>query len=175
MTDRLLIRACREADLAALEHNVPSPGLNRFHEARFHRQQNGVGTFLVALLDDDPVGSGEILWHGCGAAEVRNRFPGCPELSGLTVQPARQSQGIGTAIIRAAEALTTQNGHDRLGLGVDDGNPRAAGLYLRLGYRDLACPYVDRYHYLDEQGIRQEAADPCRFLIRELLPVADPM
>jgi GNAT superfamily N-acetyltransferase len=163
------VRACLQSDVPRLEHQIPSPGPNRFHEARFQRHQNGLSTFLIAVVNDTPVGCGEILWRGCGAPEVTER---CPELSGLTVQPARQSQGIGTAIIRTAEQFVLRRGHHRLGLGVDDENDRAAALYLRLGYQDIGCHYIDRYPYLDEQGALRTAADPCRFLVKTL---ADPM
>jgi GNAT superfamily N-acetyltransferase len=166
---RMIIRACREEDVALLERHIPSPGLNRFHEARFERQQRGLSTFLVAVLDDIPVGCGAILWQGCGAPEVRAQFPDCPELNGLTVQQERQSQGIGTAIIHAAETFVAGRGHHLLGLGVDDSNVRAAALYLRLGYRETGCRYLDRYAYLDDQGTSREAADPCRYLIKEAL------
>ncbi|WP_424534909.1 GNAT family N-acetyltransferase [Sphaerisporangium viridialbum] len=162
------IRECRDQDLGPLEHHIPSPGRNRFHEARFRRQEQGRSTFLVAWTDDIPVGSGEILWHGCAAPEVAQRYPDCPELNGLTVSPERQSQGIGTALVHAAEARARQRGHQRIGLGVDDENHRAAALYLRLGYEETGCRYLDRYQYLDDQGARHEAADPARFLVKRL-------
>jgi ribosomal protein S18 acetylase RimI-like enzyme len=148
---------------------MPSPGLSRYHEARFRRQADGRSTFLVAWADDGvPAGSGEILWEGCGAAEVQAAFPGVPELSGLTVSPQRQGQGIGTALIRAAEAVVVARGVERLGMGVDDSNGRAAALYRRLGYEEKSCRYLDRYHYVDDAGVRHEVADPCRFLVRAL-------
>lgn len=162
----MIVRQCEQGDLLALEHHIPSPGQNRFHEARFERHQQGISTFLIAFDGDIPVGSGDILWHGCQAPEVQER---CPELSGLTVwPPERQSHGIGTTLIRTAEALAAQRGHHRIGLGVDDQNRRAAALYLRLGYQDTGCHYIDRYSYLDESGVRREAADPCRFLVKAI-------
>jgi ribosomal protein S18 acetylase RimI-like enzyme len=164
----MIIRECRETDLPHLEQQMPSRGLNRDHEARFRRHGQGLSTFLVAELDDVPIGSGEVLWQGCGAPEVRERFPGCPELNGLTVAERCQSHGVGSALIRAAEAIAAENGRDLLGLGVDDHNPRAAALYLRLGYEETDCHYLDRYDYTDAQGERHEAADPCRFLIKPL-------
>jgi GNAT superfamily N-acetyltransferase len=162
---QVVVRECREDDVVLLEQQIPSPGLNRFHEARFRRHQDGLSTFLIAVVDDTPVGCGEILWQGCRAPEVTAR---CPELSGLTVQAARRSQGIGTAIVQAAEQLARRQGHRHLGLGVDDENVRAAALYLRLGYQETGCRYLDRYPYLDEQGTPQMAADPCRFLVKTL-------
>ncbi|MCI3221328.1 GNAT family N-acetyltransferase [Streptomyces sp. NP-1717] len=163
------IRPCREEDLELLEAHMPSPGRTRRHAARFEKQQRGLSTFLVAWSDGTPVGTAQILWRGCEAPEVRERFPGCPELNGLGVWPPRlRSRGIGTAVIRAAETRARRAGHHRIGLGVDDRNLRAASLYLRLGYEETGCRYLDRYHYLDDNGSRHEVADPCRFLTKRL-------
>lgn len=165
MTEPLVaIRPCHADDLAGLEQHIPSPGPNRFHEARFGRHQQGLSTFLIAFVDA-PVGCAEILWPGCRAPEVTER---CPELSGLTVAPDRRSRGIGSALLHAAEGLVAARGITRLGLGVDDQNVRAAALYLRLGYRETGRHYLDRYAYLDDSGVTREAADPCRFLVKDL-------
>lgn len=164
---QLTVRQCREQDLAVLERHLPT-GRNRYHEARHRRQGDGLSTFLIAYLGDVPVGSGEVLWHGAKEPEVRNRFPDCPEINGLAVVPERQGQGIGTTIIRAAEQLAARRGHHRIGMGVDHHNVRAAALYVRLGYADTGCHYLDHYHYVDDQGSRHEVADPCRFLIKAI-------
>ncbi|MEU9802732.1 GNAT family N-acetyltransferase [Streptomyces sp. NPDC051000] len=101
---------------------------------------------MVAWSEGIPVGTAQILWQGCEAPEVRERFPECPELNGLGVWPPQlRSQGIGAAIIRAAETQAHHSGHHRMGLGVDDQNHRAASLYLRLGYQETDCRYLDRY------------------------------
>jgi ribosomal protein S18 acetylase RimI-like enzyme len=163
----MIIRECREDDLARLEHHNPSPGQTRYHEQRFHRQQQQLSTFLTAWIDDIPVGCAEIRWRGCAAIEVHERYPDCPELNGLAVwPPQRQSHGIGTTIIHTAETLTEQRGYHHIGLGVDDQNLRAAALYLRLGYQETGLRYLDRYHYIDDHGSRHDIADPCRFLIK---------
>jgi len=162
------IRECRAEDLELIHAHMPSPGQTRRHSRRFDRQQLGLSTLLIAWSDDIPVGSGEIRWHGCAAPEVAQRHPGCPELNGLEVSPTRQSQGIGTAIVHAAETLARRRGHTQLGLGVDDNNHRAAQLYLRLGYEETGCRYLDRYDYLDNDGTRHDIADPARFLIKPL-------
>ena len=69
-----VVRQCRQQDVAFLERHVPT-GRNRYHEARYGRQGEGLGIFLIAYLDEVPVGSGEVLWEGS--------FPGCPEINGL--------------------------------------------------------------------------------------------
>lgn len=163
------IRHCKEEDLELLERHMPSPGQTRRHAMRFEKQQQGLSTFLVAWSDGIPVGTAQVLWQGCTAPEVRDRFPKCPELNGLGVWPPQlRSQGIGTAIIRAAETQARRSGHHQIGLGVDDLNHRAAALYLRLGYEETGCRYLDRYHYIDDNGSRHEVADPARFLIKQL-------
>ncbi len=163
------VRPCREADLEPLERYLPSPGRTRRHAARFDRQERGLAAFLTAWADDVPVGTAQILWQGCAAPEVRARFPGCPELNGLSVWPPElRSRGIGSALIAAAEERVRAAGHPLIGLGVDDDNHRAAALYARIGYRETGCRYVDRYAYLDDEGVRHEVADPARFLVKEL-------
>lgn len=164
---QVIVRQCRQPDIAVLEQHVPT-GPNHYHVARYRRQSEGISTFLIAYLGDVPVGSGEVLWQGAKESDVRDRFPDCPEINGLAVVPERQGQGIGTTIIRVAEQLAARRGHHRIGLGVDDHNVRAAALYLRLGYGDTGCRYLDHYHYIDDHGSRHEVADPCRFLIKAI-------
>lgn len=165
----MVIQECREADLDVLAQHNPSPGQVRWNAERFQRHRQGLTTFLLAWVDGVPAGAGEIRWQGCAAPEVHSRFPGCPEINGLIVRPPeRRSHGIGTAVIRTAEDLTAQRGFHRIGLGVDDQNARAAALYLRLGYQETGCRYLDRYHYTDDNGVHHDAADPCRFLIKPL-------
>ncbi len=162
------IRPCSAADVADLEAAMPS-GLDRRHDHRFRRQADGLGTYLVAWSDGAPVGKGEIRWDGCAAPEVAERFPGCPEVNGLDVwPPERRSQGIGTAILLAAEDLAAWQGHRRIGLGVADDNERAARLYDRLGYAETGCRYLDRYTYTLPGGGRHDVADPARFLVKDL-------
>jgi RimJ/RimL family protein N-acetyltransferase len=163
------IRQCQEEDLHLLETGNPSPGQTRYHDRRFERQQQGDSTFLIAWADGVPIGTGEILWRGCAAPQVHQRYRDCPELNGLRVWPAeRRSHGIGTAIIHAAEALTRDLGCHQIGLGVDDDNPRTAGLYRRLGYQETGLRYLDRYYYLDDHGHRHDIADPARFMVKQL-------
>ncbi|NGM12937.1 GNAT family N-acetyltransferase [Verrucosispora sp. CWR15] len=166
----MVVRECRQRDVAALEESVPT-GRNRYHEARYRRQSEGTSTFLIAYLNDVPAGCGEILWQGAKESDVRGRFPECPEINGLTVAADHRSQGVGTTIIRAAEELALRRGHHRIGMGVGEDNSRAGALYLRLGYEDTGYRYLDRYHYIDERGTRHEVADRCLFLVKELRDV----
>lgn len=165
----MIIRECRQADVELLEAHIPSPGLSRFHQARFDRQLAGLSTYLLAWPDDVPEGVAEVRWNGCAAPEIHRHHPDCPELNGLEVwPPTSQSRGIGTALVTAAEALARDRGHRRIGLGVGQENDRAAALYLRLGYTETGLHYLDRHHQLDEHGTRHEVVEAARFLIKEL-------
>lgn len=156
---------CRAEDIAVLDRLLPSYSVDGNHRARFARQEAGESTYLIPWLDGRPVGHAEVRWAGCAAPEVP---AGCPEINGLFVWPqALRSRGIGAALVREAERLARLRGIDVMGLGVGDGNPRAAALYARLGYRPTVT-YVDRHAHLDAEGVRHEHADPCVFLVKEL-------
>lgn len=70
-------------------------------------------------------------------------YPHGNELANLVVVPARQNEGIGTALIEALTAVACHLGLDSLEIGVDVGNGRALRLYQRLGFavdRQLNLP-----------------------------------
>ncbi|MET7487818.1 GNAT family N-acetyltransferase [Streptomyces sp. NPDC005538] len=162
------ITVCRAADVALLDEFMGSSAAVSSHARRFARQAAGAGTYLVAWLDGRPVGHAEVRWDGCADPGVRAALPGCPELNGLAVWPPElRSRGIGGALVRRAEELVRKRGRTVLGLGVAADNPRAAGLYARLGYRPLT-EYVDRWSYEDREGVTHEHADPCTFLAKSL-------
>ncbi|MGW2560760.1 GNAT family N-acetyltransferase [Streptomyces sp. NPDC001514] len=162
------ITPCRADDVPLLDLHMPSSSADSHHAARYARQEAGESTYLVARRDGVPVGHGEVRWTGCAAPEVRAVHGDCPELNGLAVWPEElQGQGIGTALVHAAESLARARGRSELGLGVDLDNARAAALYARLGYEPTVS-YTDHWAYLDEEGGRHECADPCTFLVKRL-------
>lgn len=93
----------------------------------------GEYTYLVAWNGDVPLGHCEVLWQECKSAEVRNAYPGCPEINGLLVYRAEmRGRGIGTALIRTAEDRARDRGVEWIGVGAGDDNPSAMALYERL-------------------------------------------
>jgi GNAT superfamily N-acetyltransferase len=165
------IATCRDEDVTVLAERFSSLGATPFHVPRYARHVAGTSTYLVAWLDGEPSGVGEVRWHGCAAPEVRAAVGTCPEINGLHVLDAVQSRGIGTALIRHAEQLVAARGLTMIGLGVDErDNPRAAALYDRLGYRPVVR-YLDRWSYTDDAGVDHLVVDPCVFLTKTLEPV----
>lgn len=163
------ITVCGAEDVALLDQYIGSPGALSFHARRYARQERGESTYLVAWLDERPVGHAELRWIGCDAAAVRAARPGCPEINGLGMWPERlRSQGIGTALIHAAEDLARERGIMTVGLGVAKDNPRAAALYVRLGYGPL-IDYYDRWSYEGPDGALHDWVDACTFLVKDLL------
>ncbi len=128
----------------------------------------GECTYLVAWDGGVPLGHGEVLWQGCKSAEVRDAYPGCPEINGLLVYCAEmRGRGIGSALIRTAEDRARDRGFKWIGVGAGDDNPRAMALYERLGY-SAGIRYVDVWSYKDDAEVRHVVEDPCTFLVKDL-------
>jgi len=51
---------------------------------------------------------------------------------------------------------------------VADDNPRAAVLYLRLGFAEVDCHYNNSYEIVKPTGARETVNEPCRFLVKHL-------
>lgn len=78
-----------------------------------------------------------------------------------------RGQGVGTALIRAAEALAGERGLPRVGLGVAEDNPNAARLYGRLGYV-AGMRYRGSYSYVDAAGVKHDVNELATFMVKDL-------
>lgn len=139
----VVVRPCVPADVPVIEGREP-PGRG-YARATFARQTSGDCCYLVAWLDDEPVGSGEL----------ERTVP--PELKNLHVVPRLRGCGIGTALIEAAEALAVD--HGRIRIAVADDNPAARRLYSRLGYRATGESVTYSYEYVDDDGTPRAATE----------------
>ena len=161
------IATCTEADLVPLELHLPT-GRNKAHAHHYTRQASGAAEYLVAWADDVPVGYGLINWAGFRDEPPRAAHPACPEISNLGVTEAWRGKGIGTALLTAAEARILARGFQQAGLGVDEGNPDAARLYERLGYRDTTLRSEMQYTYYDRDDVPHDMTETVRFLVKDL-------
>lgn len=112
---------------------------------------------LVAWAGDVPVGSGQL---DLDAAPI--------ELKNLNVRPDRRGQGIGTALVAAAEEWTRARGHTRLSMGVAVDNPGARRLYERLGYVATGEMSTVTYDYVDAEGLSRTATETDERLVKVL-------
>jgi GNAT superfamily N-acetyltransferase len=160
----VLITECRPEDLRLVGAAIPTAA-PQGHYVRYERQLAGQGTFLIAWVDAAPVGHAEVRWDG---NDIGDPFSRCPQLSDVLVWPAvMRSRGIGTALITEAEGLARRRGLDQLGLGVADGNRRAAALCFRLGYQETGCRFFD-HHQVRDGGQVRWVSEPSRFLVKSL-------
>jgi GNAT superfamily N-acetyltransferase len=125
MTAKVEIRPGSFADLATL---VAVLGERHWFTDRLARQQRGGGVLLVAWLDGRPVGEVFLECEPATEPEVRRQLPGVPRLDHLEVAGPLWGQGIGTALICAAEGSARQLGHERIALGVGLDNQGSAAV-----------------------------------------------
>ncbi|GAA1175501.1 GNAT family N-acetyltransferase [Nesterenkonia xinjiangensis] len=156
----ILVREVRGDDLPAfLAARPDAPSMGPY---LLRQRTNGIGTGLVALDGETLVGSLELCWT----------WP--PEVRNLHVVEARRMQGIGTALLAAAEAAVRHRGSQEgeeelvLQLHVGEGNPSARRLYERLGYRPTGQRTSTRYSSLDDDGTTRTATEIDELLVTHL-------
>jgi len=123
---RVRIRPCEECDL----DHFDVFGTGHVQYCRDELAQTDRIVILLAVSDDDvPVGKIHVHFeHADGAVW----------LEAAAVPRPMRSQGIGTSLVHAAEALAAERGYRVAELGVEDSNPAARRLYERLGHRSVA-------------------------------------
>lgn len=143
-----MIRSARSGDIdelvrienACFETDRLSP-----RQFRYLIQQAKAATLVAADRHDRPLGYVTILFH---------RGTSLARLYSIAVDPPRRGAGLGTALLRAAEAAALEEGvtHMRLEVRVDD--LKTQGLYEREGYRRLGL----RSHYYEDEtdAVRME-------------------
>jgi ribosomal protein S18 acetylase RimI-like enzyme len=87
---------------------------------------------LLALSEGTPVGVA-VCFLGFSTFNARPLL----NIHDLAVVPERRGQGIGKALLAAAEAEAMRRGCCKLTLEVQDDNRRARGLYERAGFTDF--------------------------------------
>lgn len=142
------------------------PAAQHHLRSRWEVQQRGDGLFLLAHRDGEIVGHTMLLNQSKYAEILAAHDP--VEINALHAYV--QNQGIGTAIIRAAEAIAADWSRPFIGLGVGADNPGARRLYERLGYQQWDGPQVlDNWTEQDADGnVVRAHADPCDYLLKQL-------
>jgi GNAT superfamily N-acetyltransferase len=104
-------------------------------------QERGHVHVAVAEVDGAPVGR-------AGLDLVKKGNEGVAILWAAHVEPAWQSRGVGSLLFAHLEDVARSRGFSVIELGVGKKNPRARGLYARLGYT-IWGEQVERWSYRD--------------------------
>jgi ribosomal protein S18 acetylase RimI-like enzyme len=136
------------------------------HSDRLKLQHRGYGVYLIAWHGSEPVGHLNLRLGGRKLSE-RGRRAGAAEIEDLSVAVAHRRSGIGTTLMRQAQAHADQRGFRVLGLAVAIDNEPARRLYAKEGYEESGYgELVVSYPYLDEQGNERMARETCTYLIK---------
>lgn len=154
----VVVRRCTPDDAAAMD--AREPAARRYALGALARQDAGLTDFLVAEVGGVIVGSGELTMTDPA------------ELKSLSVDVSARGQGVGSAIIAAAEKVVDERQGPRrerprqlvVGVGVD--NPRAAALYDRLGFVRTGVVSTTTYDYVDDDGVNRTATETDEELVK---------
>jgi RimJ/RimL family protein N-acetyltransferase len=141
------------------------PAAQHHIRARWEVQQSDEGVYLLAHRDGEIVGQ-TVLLRRSKYDEVRADADPA-EINALHAYVRRQ--GIGTAIIRAAEEIASNEWkRSAIGLGVGLDNAAARRLYVRLGYEPWSGPrLVDHWTEQAADGtVVRTHSDPCEYLLK---------
>ena len=163
--DRITVRPCTVRDLPLLERDLPPATV---HAQHLRQQDEGVRTYLGAFLDRRAVGTCVVSWDGCREPALREAFPDAIEIAAVQVGEAWRGQGVGTALIQAAEQLVTDAGRRRIVIGVADDDPGAEALYLRLGFASTGRYETSRYELPGPTGAAVEVTERNHILVKDL-------
>ncbi|HWD82901.1 MAG TPA: GNAT family N-acetyltransferase [Kribbella sp.] len=161
------IRPAVDADFERMIAEVAGQPAAQYHvRNRWVVQQQDEGLLLVAVEDGEFVGRTVVL-RSSKYDEVRVAEDPV-EINAL--HAFVRGKGIGTALIRVAEAVAIDWGRTAIGLGVALDNPRARGLYERLGYVLWSGPrVVDHWTEQAADGtVVRSYADECDYLLKRL-------
>jgi len=145
------VRRCTAADVTEIA-KTENPGAD-VAVRLFARQERGGSLYLVAWCEGSPTGTGELL------------FGSPPEIRHLHVDSTHRGRGIGSALIRAAEA---EVGSGPVSIGVGAENVDARRLYRRLGYTGTGAMTSTTYTYVDVNGEEQTATELDELFIKTL-------
>jgi GNAT superfamily N-acetyltransferase len=164
-----VVRPASMRDLALLNEHLHLWGPLDYHERKIEEQLSGGVLWLIAWRDGLPVGHLQIGWSGAERPEMASHLGDCPHVSRVGVRAEMRSQGIGSAMIEAAEDIIRKRGYGRVGLAVAIDNDRARRLYQRLGYRGCGHgTYTVSWYQYDGNEPRERVEEVCIYLWKDL-------
>ena len=160
------IRPATSAEVDQLIEAEQHPAAREHLRERWAQQLRGEALFLLARRDGAVVGHTMLLRESKYPMVQAKYEPA--EINALHAYV--QGQGIGTAIVAAAEGIAAEWGRAYVGLAVGLDNPGARRLYERLGYEQWTNGQVlDEWTEKDADGnIIRSHRDLCEYLLKPL-------
>ncbi len=159
----LVIREARADDLPALEWEGEYQRYRLVYQRAYAEALRGRRIMLVAETLGQVVGQIFVqIDSAFSAGDGRAAY-----LYALRVRPEVRNLGIGTELVREAEAMLRQRGFLRALISVAKDNQAARRLYERLGYRVFGED-PGNWSFFDDQGQVQEVHEPAFLLDKQL-------
>ena len=159
------IRIASERDLESLTASL-RPELSAAHIAqRFEESRAGIRTMLVAVTDGLAIATISI---GGG----RFQRVGSLRLFALNVGAAFRRKGVGTALVKAVEAIAVERGLAEVNLEVTIDNEDAIRLYRKLGYRICGDTVMGHWQNMLDDGSSETIEAPLYVMVKRLEPAA---
>ena len=166
--EKVIIRPIREAELFALEWEGAYTRFRKVFQQTYDDAVRGQRIMLVALVGGQIIGQVFIQLSSTERRYADGYSRGY--LYSLRVRPEFQARGVGTRLVKAAEASLRARGFTTAVIAAGKENPRARQLYERLGYRAFADdPGV--WYFQDVNGAQQSVNEPC-WVMQKTLSVA---
>lgn len=155
---KVVIRPIREGELSALEWEGAYTRFRKVFQQTYEDVVRGQRIMLVALIGSQIVGQVFVQLSSTERRYADGYSRGY--LYSLRVRPEWQARGIGTRLVKAAEASLRARGFTTAVIAAGKENPRARQLYERLGYGVFADdPGV--WYFQDVNGVQQSVNEPC--------------
>jgi ribosomal protein S18 acetylase RimI-like enzyme len=157
----VIIRNAGDLDLLAMEWEGEYRRYRRLYRMAMDEAKTGRRIVLVAEVAGRIIGQIIIQLNRVDSA-------GTGYFYAFRVRPEWRGRGIGTRLIREAEAVLVRMGFRRALIAVARDNPRARQLYERLGYSFFAED-AGEWSFVDDRGQLQRVVEPS-WLLDKALP-----
>ena len=156
-----------EIDIVGAELN---PARNAStHRARLSLQDDGTLVYLIAWIDQTPVGHGMLLWGGPTGSPKQHIEDPCPYVEDLWVRKDLRSRGIGARILAEMTMMVIAQGYKAVSLSVGVDNRRAIDLYKRMGFATTRTPVFTLSGMVTAaDGETHFWSEKCRYMLKSL-------
>src|SRR5258708_401434 len=158
-------RFAEQDDLPKLEWYGQYTHFRRVFQRAYEDQLAGRRLMLLADVNGWPIG--QIFMQLESLDEDLSHLGRRGYLYSLRVMDHLQRCGIGTALIREAEAILSSEGYSSVSIAAAKENPGARRLYERLGYH-VFMEDSGRWSYIDHEGRTRHVMEPCWVLEKNL-------